>query len=103
MAEVVWSPRAYADIGAIGDYYAQTAPGYAEVLLRRLLSLAERLEAFPTSGRAVPEIGDDSLREVIYRNYRVVYSFLPDDDRVEILTVFHSSQQFGALSGESSE
>ena len=103
MAEVIWSPRAYADIDSIGDYYAQTAPGYAEVLLRRLLSVTERLEAFPTSGRAVPEIGDESLREVIHRNYRVVYIYSLDDDRVEILTVFHSSRQFGALPGESSE
>ena len=103
MAEVVWSPRAYADIEAIGDYYAQTAPGYAEVLVRRLSAVADRLEAFPASGRAVPEIGDESLREVIHRNYRVVYIYLPDDDRVEILTVFHSSRQFGALPGESSE
>ena len=100
MAHVAWSPRAYADLDAIGSYHAQTAPGYAEVLLRRLLAVVERLEAFPTSGRAVPEIGDESLREVIHRNYRVVYLYSPDDDRVEILTVFHASRQFGAPPGK---
>ena len=97
MADVIWSPRAYADVESIGDYYAQSAPGYAEVVLRTLMSVVERLEAFPTSGRVVPEMGDESLREVIHRNYRVVYLYSPDDDRVEVLTVFHSSRQFGAL------
>ncbi|MGI9176186.1 MAG: type II toxin-antitoxin system RelE/ParE family toxin [Rhodothermales bacterium] len=100
MAEVVWTPRAYADLEAIGAYYAQSAPGYAEVLVRRLMQAAERLEVFPASGRVVPEIGDESMREVIHRNYRIIYMHLPDEDRVEVLTVFHSSRQFGALPGE---
>ena len=99
MAEVVWSRRAYADLEAIGEYYAQTAPGYAEVLVRTLLRVAERLEVFPMSGRVVPEIEDEDLREVVHRNYRIVYLHLPGEDRVEVLTVFHASQQFGALPG----
>jgi plasmid stabilization system protein ParE len=43
MAEVVWTPRAYADLEAIGDYYAQDAPGYAETLVRKLLGAADHL------------------------------------------------------------
>ena len=97
MAEVVWTPRAYADLQAIGGYHAQSAPGYAEMLVRKLMHATECLEAFPTSGRVVPEIGDESLREVIHRNYRIVYLYLPDEDRVEVLAVFHSSRQFGGL------
>lgn len=37
----------------------------------------------------VPEFGVDSLREIIFGNYRVVYS-LTDDD-VYVLTVIHAS------------
>ena len=101
MAELVWTPRAYADLEAIGSYYAQSAPGYAEVLVRKLVQITERLRNFPASGRIVPEIGDENMREVIYRNYRVIYMHLPEDERVEVLTVFHSSRQFGALPGDS--
>lgn len=103
MAEVVWSPRAYADLESIGDYHAQTAPGYAEVLVRTLLGVVERLATFPASGRVIPEIEDEALREVVYRNYRIAYIHLPDDDRVEVLTVFHSSRQFGAGPGGANE
>lgn len=97
MATVVWTPRAYADLEAIGAYYAQNAPGYAEVLVRKLMHAAERLEVFPASGRVVPEMGDESFREVIHRNYRIIYMYWPDEDKVEILTVFHASRPFGAL------
>lgn len=81
MAELVWTPRAYADLEAIGSYYAQSAPGYAEVLVRKLMQVAERLRSFPASGRIVPEIGDENMWEVIYRNYRVVYMHLPEDGK----------------------
>ena len=101
MAELVWTPRAYADLEAIGSYHAQSAPGYAEVLVRKLVQITERLRNFPASGRIVPEIGDENMREVIYRNYRVIYMHLPEDERVEVLTVFHSSRQFGASPGDS--
>ena len=101
MAELVWTPRAYADLEAIGSYCAQSAPGYAEVLVRKLVQITERLRNFPASGRIVPEIGDENMQEVIYRNYRVIYMHLPEDERVEVLTVFHSSRQFGALPGDS--
>ncbi|MEM8556502.1 MAG: type II toxin-antitoxin system RelE/ParE family toxin [Bacteroidota bacterium] len=42
----------------------------------------------------------DAFREVIHRNYRIVYMHLSADDRVEVLTVFHASWQFGAPPSE---
>lgn len=103
MAEVVWTPRAYADLEAIGTYYAKDAPGYAELIVRKLMRAAERLEAFPSSGRVVPEIGGEGVREIVHRNYRIVYFHAVDENRVEVLTVFHSSRQFGRLPGEASD
>lgn len=100
MADVVWTPRALADLEAIGAYHAEASPGYAERLVRLLLSATDRLALFPASGRAVPEVGDEAFREVVHRNYRIVYMLLPDEDRVEVLTVFHASRQFGAPPGE---
>jgi plasmid stabilization system protein ParE len=41
-------------------------------------------------GRRVPEFhGDDSMREVIFQNYRIVYRIVASD--VRILTVRHSA------------
>ncbi len=100
MAALVWTPRAYTDLEAIGAYHAQSAPGYAELLVRKLMQATERLKIFPASGRMVPEIGDENMREIIHRNFRIIYLHVPEENRVEVLTVFHSSRQFGALPGE---
>ena len=45
---------------------------------------------FPEIGRIVPEYGDPKMREIIYRNYRIVY--LVEERAVEIITVFHGSK-----------
>ena len=103
MATVVWTPRAYADLDAIGTYLALDAPRYVARILRALLKAADRLEVFPASGRVVPEMEDASFREIIYRNYRIIYLHSIVDDRVEILTVFHASQQFGGLPNDSGD
>ena len=44
-------------------------------------------------GRMVPEKQDPTLRELPYRNYRIVYKFI--DNEIYILTVFHGSYQGG--------
>ena len=100
MAEIVWTTRAQADLAEIAEYHAAQSPGYAEALVRRLLGAVGRLDAFPRSGRVHPEIGDQAIREIVYRTYRIIYLHDEAEDRVEILSVFHSSRQFGELPGE---
>ncbi len=73
----------------------EVAPDFAEVFLSGVFEAAARLERFPQSGRIVPEIGDETMREVIYHQYRIIYVVL--DDTVEILTLFSASRQFGSL------
>ena len=48
------------------------------------------LEDHPLSGRVVPEVGDDAIRELIRGNYRIVYRL--KQDVVEIVTVFHGAR-----------
>ncbi|PSQ82101.1 MAG: hypothetical protein BRD46_00395, partial [Bacteroidetes bacterium QS_8_68_15] len=55
------------------------------------------LMSFAGVGRMVPEIEDEAIREVIYRGYRIVYVVDRDKEEVEVLTIFHSAQQFGTL------
>ena len=37
------------------------------------------------------------IRELIYRSYRIMYFVDPEGAEVEVLTVMHSSRQFGSL------
>lgn len=87
---LIWSPQAVEDVEAIASYVARDSEHYANLLVERIVAAVDRLEAFPLSGRVVPEVGDESLREVVYGNYRIVYRLKPE--AVEIVTVFHSAR-----------
>jgi toxin ParE1/3/4 len=85
-----WSPQALRDVESIRDYIAQDSPRYAELVVTRIIASVDRLQAFPDSGRVVPERGDPEIREVIVRPYRVVYRRRANE--VEIATVFRASR-----------
>lgn len=90
MGEIRWSPQAIADIEAIRDFISRDSPAYGALVAARIVSAVERLALFPESGRIVPELHDPALREVLWRNYRIVYRCRPDC--VEIATVFHAAR-----------
>ncbi|MGI9174036.1 MAG: type II toxin-antitoxin system RelE/ParE family toxin [Rhodothermales bacterium] len=97
MASVRFTEQAQNELDAIVAYYERVdAADFAEVFEAKVIEKVRMLERFPRMGRMVPEIGDEAMREVIYRNYRIVYVVDRDDEAVEVLTIFHSSQQFGA-------
>ena len=90
MACVRWSHQALADLEAIGDFIARDAPSVAQVFVERVFAAVTRLEVFPQSGRIVPEIGQEDVREIIFGSYRIVY--VVSEDEVNILTVFHAAR-----------
>lgn len=96
MARLRWTRQAIADLEAIGDFIARDAPSVAQVVARQIIEAVERLEVFPRSGRVVPEVGRDDIREIILGSYRIIY--LVNEEEVNILTVFHASRGF-RLSG----
>ncbi len=96
MAELVWTTQAKRALRDLAEYRARTSPHYAERIVDRIYQASTRLELFPPSGRQVPEIEDEDIREIVVDGYRLFYLFLVDEDRVEIVTLRHSSQQFGA-------
>ena len=49
------------------------------------------LQLFPKAGRIVPEFDDESTREVIVADFRVIYEL--SDDHVTILNVIHGRQR----------
>ncbi len=90
MSRIVWALQAVADVEAIRAYVARDSAHYADLLVERLVSAVERLGSNPLSGRVVPEVGDESVREVVHGNYRIVYRVR--QDLVEIVTIFHGAR-----------
>jgi addiction module RelE/StbE family toxin len=92
VTRITWSPQAIEDVEAIRAYVARDSPHYADLVVERIVAAVARLENHPLSGRVVPEIGDEALREVIHGNYRIVYRVR--HDVAEIVTVFHGAHLF---------
>ena len=90
MTRVIWTRQAVEDVEAIRAYVARDSERYAGLLVETLVGAADRLELFPRSGRVVPEAGDDSLREVLHGNYRLVYRLQAES--VEVITVYHAAR-----------
>ena len=96
MAKVNWTFQALEDLDEIAEYRAKYSEKYASFLIDAIFEQTQALEAFPYSGRVVPEINISSIRELIVQKYRIVYS-VPDRSQVNILTVRTSSFPLGEI------
>ena len=94
MTAVFWTPQASDDLAAVYAYIAQDSEHYALLTVRELIGAPGHLAQFPESGRIVPELGRQDVREVLWRSYRIVYQFVSKEDQVRILTVFRGERQF---------
>jgi len=84
--EIWWSQRARRDVRDIGDFIARDKPEAARRWAGRVMDAVGRLADFPKSGRTVPEIRRNDLREIILGCYRIVYQIR--GEAIIILTVF---------------
>ncbi len=90
MDEITWTEGALEDLESIGEYYERSSTLYAALIVERLYTSAEELQAFPRRGRKVPEVDHEMLRELIVEGYRLVYQIF--EDRIEVVAVLHSRQ-----------
>ncbi|MEX1197428.1 MAG: type II toxin-antitoxin system RelE/ParE family toxin [Pseudohongiellaceae bacterium] len=87
-----WSPLAMERAREIVEHIASDKPSAAESWLDGLMGVVGRLPDHPLSGRRVPELGVDRIREVMHGAYRVVYSVDERGGRITVLTVRRGSE-----------
>jgi toxin ParE1/3/4 len=90
MAKVVWSPRAIKDINEIAEYIAKDSLQYARAQARLFIEVGENLEYHPYRGRIVPELGINSIRQILCGHYRIIYEV--SEAMIGILTVHHQAR-----------
>jgi len=89
---VRWTDQAVDDLRAIREFIERDSPRYGRLVVERLFDATQRLESFPFSGRVVPELGRDDVREIVLGEYRIVYRL--KGETAELITVFRSSRLF---------
>ena len=70
---VARSAAAAAALDDVISYIARDSHEAAVALLERALESAASLATFAERGRAVPEVGDGSIREIFVFEYRLMY------------------------------
>lgn len=78
MASIRWSPQASREFIEILNYIGKD------------IIAVEKLAKYNRIGRIVPETNDPSIRELIFKSYRIIYRI--KEDLIEIISIFHGSR-----------
>lgn len=89
---VIWTNPAKEDLKSIHDFIAADSRFYAEKVIENIISRTEQLIEFPLSGRVVPEISENSIRELFVYSYRLIYEIT--ENHIYIHAIVHGSRDF---------
>lgn len=84
--KLLWTEKAISDLNEIEKFIARDNLDIAIKFVDKLIDKAETLVENPKKGRVVPELSIKQIREILYKNYRVVY--ILKQNSIDILTVF---------------
>lgn len=86
--KIIWSLTARTKTKEILEYISEDNPDAALTLIDEFETKVEKLRLNPESGRVLPELKNNNIREiVVHKNYGVIYDINPDS--IIILTVRH--------------
>lgn len=88
--KIFWTKEALLRLQEIEEYISRDNPIVAIEFVDKLISVAETIIDYPEKGRIVPELSLENIRELLHKNYRIVY--LLKKNSVEILTIFEGHQ-----------
>ncbi len=91
MAKVNWTRQAIEDIHEIREYYNHLSPKYADELTDKIFEKAGYIEKYAQIGRVVPELEREDVRELIYKNYRIIYRIITEK-KIDIIAVHNSAR-----------
>jgi len=89
---VRWSLLALRRVSEIVDYISHDHTEAGRKWAEGVFDAVDQLEGFPGQGRVVPEVGQPSIREVIYGEYHVIYKV--QAQAIGVLTVRHGRRRF---------
>ncbi len=83
-----WTDNAVHDLNAIKEYISKDSYFYATRFIEKLIDGVGHLLDFPKMGRFTPEAQNESIRELIYQSYRIIYKI--SKTHIDIITIVNS-------------
>ena len=91
--KIIWSPTSRRKIEEIIDYISADNIDAALALVEEFERRVADLKKHPRSGRMVPILNDEMVRELIIRkDYLIVYEI--QREHITVLTIRHAKQDF---------
>lgn len=91
--EIIWAEPAWRDLETAADFIGRDSESYASAFVQRVMESATFLTEFAEMGQIVPEIGDETIRELLVNPYRLIYEI--SDDQVLILALIQGARRTG--------
>lgn len=91
--KIIWSDDAICDLSAICTFIARQNPKAASETGRGILDHVNILASFPFIGPVHPRGSGGSLREIVFRSYRIFYDVSDSTPQVQILHVWHGARE----------
>ncbi len=90
MVRVEFSKQSLSDLKSIFDFISKDSIKYAKYQIDLLIQQTELISEFPMIGHKNPEKNDDTIREIVKGNYRIIYKILTS--KISILTFHHTKK-----------
>ena len=90
VTKVLWTEKSQLRVKEIGDYIAFDSPQAALKWVDAILEKEALMSANPLIGRVVPEFDNKNIRELIVKNFRLIYEVKVS--KIEVLTVKHCKE-----------
>ena len=91
MVRVNWTFQAMDDLEGIAEYISRDSRRYAKLQVLKLKNRTIILKSQIRSGKIVPEINKENIRELVEGRYRIIYKIVTKD-QVDILTIHHTAR-----------
>lgn len=89
--EIIFHPIAQEDLKDLYDYFSRSSLQYADSFIEGIYDHIDYLRRFPQLGEIYPE--NNKYRQIIYQNYRILYQFNENEEKIIIMMVVHCSRK----------
>src|SRR6185312_6696834 len=87
---IVITDSAYTDLEDIENYISLDSPAIARRFVNTIFDKIDQLYRYPSSGKPVRGLSNNSIRELLLNKYRIIYQIV-DERQINILRIVHGS------------
>ncbi|MDQ6632775.1 MAG: type II toxin-antitoxin system RelE/ParE family toxin [Verrucomicrobiota bacterium] len=90
--KIIWTEKSAEDIASIVRFISRHNPRAGIEVGFGIYERVQILIEFPESGSEVPELNDSTWRQLLYRNYKIVYHLNRSSKTIEVVRVWHAAR-----------